>query len=219
MKEPARVKLLGHRLEQFPVDEWMSARYLGFLSAAITLADEGLVEQTIKRGLDLSISRSQIYEVILQSYLFLGFPRMLIAAECLNRVSPSLHADEKIASPDLSEVDDWYSRGELLCKRVYGESFDRLRDRVSAMAPEVFRWMILEGYGKVLSRPGLPAIEREACIVACLVMENRPAQLRSHMMGMVNVGADLALLKRLTEDLSEAAPDGYQTSREIFKLL
>jgi hypothetical protein len=50
--------------------------------------------------------------------------------------------------------------------------------------------MIVEGYGKVLGRPGLDAGDvRELCIVALLAVAGRAAQLYSHLRGALNAGA------------------------------
>jgi alkylhydroperoxidase/carboxymuconolactone decarboxylase family protein YurZ len=51
------------------------------------------------------------------------------------------------------------------------------------------RWMIVEGYGKVLSRPGLDLATRELCIVALLAPQDAAPQLYSHLRGALNAGA------------------------------
>ena len=49
--------------------------------------------------------------------------------------------------------------------------------------------MVVEGYGKVLGRPGLTLLTRELCIVASLAVLGASKQLYSHMRGALNVGA------------------------------
>jgi 4-carboxymuconolactone decarboxylase len=49
--------------------------------------------------------------------------------------------------------------------------------------------MVVEGYGKVLGRPGLDLATRELCIIALLVVLNAPRQLYSHLRGALNAGA------------------------------
>lgn len=49
--------------------------------------------------------------------------------------------------------------------------------------------MVVEGYGKVLGRPGLALELRELCIVAMLAVLNVPRQLYSHLRGALNAGA------------------------------
>lgn len=52
------------------------------------------------------------------------------------------------------------ARGERLCARVYGPDSSRLRSFMRALAPEFDTWMIEDGYGRTLSRPGRSVIER-----------------------------------------------------------
>lgn len=49
--------------------------------------------------------------------------------------------------------------------------------------------MIVEGYGKVLSRPQLGTVERELCTVAALTVMSKERQLLSHIKGSLNIGA------------------------------
>jgi 4-carboxymuconolactone decarboxylase len=56
--------------------------------------------------------------------------------------------------------------------------------------------MIAEGYGRVLSRPGLGALERELLTVAALAALGWEPQLASHLLGARRLGASLAQLRR-----------------------
>jgi 4-carboxymuconolactone decarboxylase len=49
--------------------------------------------------------------------------------------------------------------------------------------------MVVDGYGKVLSRPGLDLVRRELCIVAVCAVAKQDRQLQSHLHGALNVGA------------------------------
>ena len=76
------------------------------------------------------------------------------------------------------------------------------------LSPDLADWMILEGYGKTLSRPGLGVVERELCVVAILTATRMWRQLRSHAIGAVNVGGTRADVKEtimLSEPWSGAA--------------
>ena len=46
-------------------------------------------------------------------------------------------------------------------------------------------------------------------------MENRPRQLRSHVMGALNVGTPAELLKMVVEDIGPGAGDGYAAALAI----
>jgi len=89
---------------------------------------------------------------------------------------------------DEGTPDEWRRRGEATCRLVYGEMYERLRVNIRALHPELDEWMIVEGYGKVLSRPGLDLARRELCIVAACAASRQERQLHSHLHGALNVG-------------------------------
>ncbi|MFZ5980120.1 MAG: carboxymuconolactone decarboxylase family protein [Candidatus Zixiibacteriota bacterium] len=197
-------------------------RILSVFSAAITLADEQAAMAVLKLGRDNAVTGEMFYEIILQSYLFLGFPRMLTAAEYFNRFfpdhhSPAIASDKGQITPD--EAERWYRDGSQLCRKVYAHNYELLKSRVEMLAPEIFRWMIIEGYGKVLSRPQLDPPTRELSIIAFLMMENREKQLFSHIKGAINVGVDKELLTIVVEDIGRSAGAGYDTTVAILRRL
>lgn len=147
----------------------------------------GRDEEALRRALAVAASAAspeEVEEAILQSYLFLGYPVALNAFALWRRVagpeSPSAVSDDWIG---------WAERGEAVCRTVYGGQYDRLRRNVRALHPDMERWMVVEGYGKVLGRPGLSLTTRELCILALLVVLDAPRQLYSHMRGALNAGA------------------------------
>jgi 4-carboxymuconolactone decarboxylase len=137
------------------------------MGACVSLADPGWAE-----------------EVILQSYLFLGYPVALNAFGMWREVS-GRKADAAV--PDA--WDRWTDRGEEVCRTVYGGQYEGLRRNVRDLHPDMERWMVVEGYGKVLGRSGLDLPVRELCIVALLAVLGAPRQLHSHLRGALNAGA------------------------------
>ena len=208
-----------HQLSRTSSSPHTQQRAIALFAAAIAVADAATLSEAIGATRAHGATPDQLYEVVLQSYLFLGFPRMLIAAEALQQAGQAIPREPLTFAPSGDEVTDWFDRGTALCRRVYGDTYARLQQRVEGMAPDVFRWMILEGYGKVLSRPGLDVVTRELCIVASLMIENRPAQLYSHMRGALNVGASPELLREVVDDIGTAAPDGYRSACDILSQL
>lgn len=200
-------------------DRYAVTRSLALYSAAITVADESVQRDTIEFCLNRGADHRQIYEVMLQSYLFLGFPRMLEAASLLRQVIPDPMPVSEPVEPDNGTMATWLERGEQLCRQVYDDNYDRLKSRVQSLAPEVFFWMELEGYGKVLSRPGLDIIDREMAIIACLIIENRATQLHSHLRGAINVGCSPELLNSVITDLAPLAEEGFASAQSILKRL
>ena len=127
---------------------------------------------------------SEVEEVLLQSYLFLGFPASLNGMAAWRRLTGSEPTGP--APPDYSA---WESRGREVCGAVYAGQYERLRANVRALHPDLELWMVVEGYGKVLGRPGLALVIRELCIVVTLAVTGASKQLYSHLRGALNVGA------------------------------
>lgn len=128
-----------------------------------------------------------VEEVILQTYLFAGFPRALNAAREWRRISGR-------AAPTVDEgvqydADRWTARGEATCAIVYGPFYERLRHNIRDLHPALDSWMIVEGYGKVLGRPQLDLARRELCIVAACAIARQDRQLHSHLHGALHAGA------------------------------
>lgn len=131
-----------------------------------------------------------VEEVILQTYLFAGFPRSLNGAREWRRISgrTAPFADE-------GETFDgavWRERGEVTCETVYGRFYKQLRANIRNLHPALDSWMIVEGYGKVLSRPQLALWRRELCIVAACAIGRQDRQLHSHLHGALHSGASAA---------------------------
>ncbi len=135
-----------------------------------------------------------IEEVILQGYLFLGFPAALNAMSLWRRISGR-------ASPEKSEQDcaDWEARGQVVCAEVYAGQYQRLRENIRTLHSDLESWMVVEGYGKVLGRPGLDLTVRELCVVSLLGVLGTPKQLFSHLRGAINVGATSAQVEQALE--------------------
>ena len=76
-----------------------------------------------------------------------------------------------------------------VCVQVYAGQFERLRENIRDLHADMDRWMVIEGYGKVLGRPALKLDVRELCVVAILAVSRQPKQLYSHLRGALNVGA------------------------------
>lgn len=177
------------------------SRFLAVYSAAIAAADEQVIKASIRKVIEGGGSLEAVYEMTLQSYLFLGFPRMLTAAECFQELFPDYSKEHFESSSN--KFENWLERGTQLCRKVYAANFDKLKNRILSFSPEIFEWMILEGYGKVLTRPGLGIRDRELGIVACLMIESRPKQLFSHMRGALNVGVSKELVYSVIKDVQK----------------
>jgi len=132
-----------------------------------------------------------VEEVILQSYLFAGFPRALNAAREWRRISGRA-APEFDEGENFENASRWRTEGEATCATVYGPFYERLRHNIRQLHPALDAWMIVDGYGKVLSRPALDLRRRELCVVAACAMARQDRQLHSHLHGALHAGASPA---------------------------
>jgi 4-carboxymuconolactone decarboxylase len=174
------------------------------LAAAIAAGDESAVRRRLADARE-RVRTSWVEEVILQSYLFAGFPRTLNAAREWRRISqvaaPPTDAGERFA-----DAPQWAARGEATCAVVYGPFYGRLRHNIRELHPALDAWMIVEGYGKVLSRDGLELRLRELCIVAACAAAGQDRQLHSHMHGALHTGSSLADVEQVLEALHDDIP-------------
>lgn len=163
-------------------------RALVRLAAAIAASDESIVRVTMAESAPV-VPGQWVEELVLQSYLFAGFPRALNAAREWRRVSgaPAPEADE--ADELWRAGDEWAARGEATCRLVYGAAYERLRRNIRMLHPALDAWMITEGYGKVLSRSSLDLARRELCVIAACAAGGHERQLHAHLHGALNVGA------------------------------
>ena len=172
------------------------------VSAALASGEEEALGLALARAA-LDADPREVEEALLQSYLFLGYPAALGALGRWREVSP---APPAAASPE--DWRTWSRRGAELCRRVYSTRYRELRDNIRRLHPDMEKWMIVEGYGKVLSRPGLALLVREYCIVALLAVAGAGPQLYSHLRGALNLGASAAALGEALEIAESFMDDG-----------
>jgi 4-carboxymuconolactone decarboxylase len=156
------------------------------LAAVIAGGNEAQMRDAFTRSVHLAPTQ-WIEELVVQSYLFSGFPRALNAAREWRRVAPE-PAPLTDEGDDVTHVDEWRRHGEETCAAVYGSMYEKLRVNVRQLHPALDAAMVIEGYGKILSRPGLDLPRRELCIVAACAITAQDRQLHSHLHGALNVG-------------------------------
>ena len=157
-------------------------------AAAIIATGSELAMRSALQAVKDRVPTAWAEEMILQSYLFAGFPRALNAAREWRRISGRA-APERDEGEELERVAEWRERGEATCAQVYGRFYGRLRHNIRDLHPALDAWMIVEGYGKVLGRPALDLPRRELCIVAVCAVAGQNRQLHSHLHGALHVKA------------------------------
>jgi 4-carboxymuconolactone decarboxylase len=170
------------------------------------------------------VGAAAVEEVLLQSYLFVGFPAVLQAFGVWRDLTPDAPAPGEADIPRAGDIDGpaaRQARGHAVMERVYGDQNVRLLDNVARLHPDLAQWMLEEGYGKVLSRPGVSLDVRELCMVALLCMQDAESQLYSHLRGALQTGAAVAdveevlaiALARVPEERAIRARAVWQTVR------
>lgn len=157
-----------------------------------------------------------VEEVVLQSYLFAGFPRALNAAREWRRIS-GRRAPATDEGEDFGKAAHWRAEGEKTCATVYGPFYERLRHNIRELHPALDAWIIVEGYGKVLSRPALDLKRRELCIVSACATARQDRQLHSHLHGAIHAGASPAEVAAALDTIADLL--GADVSRQYRELL
>ncbi|MBX6365458.1 MAG: carboxymuconolactone decarboxylase family protein [Gemmatimonadetes bacterium] len=177
-----------------------ATRALVTLSAALAAGDPAALGAAMDAAAQAAPAEA-VEEALLQSHLFIGYPATLRALglwrERSGRPAPARSSDGPA---------EWRTRGEAVCAQVYGGAYERLRENVARLHPDLERWMLEDGYGRVLGRPGLDLRRRELCIVALLAGMTAPQQLHSHLRGALNVGASVEEVAETLELAGAAAP-------------
>ncbi len=147
-------------------------------AAAGARADAAAARRALDAARRAGWPRVAFEETALMLVLHAGYPSALEAFALLNRAWPGEARRTREGG-----VSSWRRRGEALCRRVYDSTYERLVANVERLHPDLAVMMVEQGYGRVLSRPGLGAVERELVAVTVLAAGGWERQLVSHLLG------------------------------------
>lgn len=189
------------------------------IAAAIAAGDEAATTAAMERAGTGSVPPGWVEELVLQSVLMAGWPRALSAAATWREVS-GVAAPDADVDEDYTRATEWRRRGEETCRLVYGTQYDRLRANVRRLHPALDAWMLMEGYGRTLGRPGLDPRRRELCTVTQCAVLRVPRQLHSHIRGARHAGATAAEIEHALRAAGPyQAPDAAATAQAIWEAL
>ncbi len=196
---PNRIKLLlGEN------NKLNSINLLAILSAASVLRKEKILKQVLEFAKIKKLNCQKIYEAILQTYLFAGFPIALISLSIFHEYFPNCG---KFEIKD--ERKDLYKIGVDTCRKIYGNKFEKLITNTKNFSPELADWLIIEGYGKVLSRDILSLKERELLNISILTSLKFENQLYSHINGAYRLGIKFSTMKKVIRNLDLLGSSTY----------
>jgi alkylhydroperoxidase/carboxymuconolactone decarboxylase family protein YurZ len=177
---------------------------LPLIAASSVLRKEKIFRKFLLLAKEKKISGRKIYEVLLQNYLFAGFPSALISLKILNEIFPFAKRKNIILT-----YADLKKRGEKTCRKIYGNKYEKLIKNVDSFSPELADWLVVEGYGKVISRKQLNLKERELSIISVLIVLKYEEQLYSHINGAYKLGINNTFISELTDSLTVFGNKSY----------
>jgi 4-carboxymuconolactone decarboxylase len=153
------------------------------------------------------VAAAALAEVGRMAHLFGGFPRAILGLQALHdafteaKTPPPADAEP----PSRPRADD-RARGAALFRRIYAAQSDDVLRRIDRAAPGFSTWVLEDAYGRVLSRPGLEAVERELLALVALVALDCPEQQKSHARGALRLGATLDEVRAAVEVAAADVP-------------
>ena len=167
--------------KKYPANK--STKLLCLLVASIASKKNDNIIEIFSLLKKYKVKASMIYEAVLQTYLFCGFPAAIEALFIFDKLYP-----DHIRAHYKYKADDYLNAGRKNCKIIYGKNFEKLVSNFKKISPEMEQWMLIEGYGKVFNRIGLSLKQRELLNVSMLAVNYYPRQLFSHVAGCKNTG-------------------------------
>lgn len=189
--------------------ETLSVRQQAIVPIA-ALAAAGDIERlgdVIEQGLDAGLTVSDVREVLVQLYAYVGFPRSLNAINRLMAVvdaraqrgiedAPGNAPGTPIPTGDALLAAGTANQAKLVGGPVAGPTFD--------FAPAIDEYLKVHLFGAIFERDNLDWPSRELATVAMLsALPGAEAQLQSHMGMSMNTGLTVAQLRQLVEVLAE----------------
>jgi alkylhydroperoxidase/carboxymuconolactone decarboxylase family protein YurZ len=142
-------------------------------------------------------------EIVLQTHLFAGFPRVVEVCEVLASEGGLGTPEDDEARPQ----GDHFEAGRALFDVVYASRAADVRSALQDYHPTLERWIEGHAYGRVLARGGLAADRRELAAVACLASLEQDRQLASHVRGAVHCGATPGEVRAALDAVADLLPE------------
>src|SRR5882672_9155629 len=157
------------------------------IATATATGNEASLRERMIAARAADVPAGWVEELLLQSFLNVGYPLALVAFGVWREVAgPAEETGEPIAHPEWQR---WTERGVKACAEVYGRTYHKLLVNLRALHPAIEPLVVVDAYGKILSRPGLDTKRRELCTLAAIAMLNAPRQLHAHLRGALNTGS------------------------------
>ena len=181
-------------LDSIQVKNDFDTAALAMLTASAVLRKEKNLREILAVLKERQFSSKKIYEALLQTYLFAGYPSALISLSIFSE-----YFNNKKEKSEDRDIRNFKVRGEHNCRKIYGNKFEKLINNIGSYSPELSDWLVTEGYGKVFGRKGLSLREREVCNIAVLAALKFESQLYSHINGGHRLGMSWKEIEEVIE--------------------
>ncbi len=115
---------------------------------------------------------------------------------------------------------DQKERGRVLFNTIYGKHHEAVQEQLQAWHPDAEHFVMGHAYGRVLTRDGLSAAQRELLAVGGLAITDQDRQLAGHARGAIRCGATsedvLEVLELVKDLLTEARYDRVRIVAQRF---
>ena len=118
-----------------------------------------------------------------------------------------------------------YQKGLKNLQENNPENYEKLKESLEDIAPDLARYVAEFAYGDIYTRPGLSRKSREIATVAALTaLGNAPLQLQSHIEGALNSGCTRQEVVEVIMQMAvyagfPAAINGMNNAKEVFNRL
>ena len=185
----------------------MPQQTIPLIAAFMASSDMPGLNTALNQGLDAGLSISEIREILVQLYAYVGFPRSLNA---LNELMTVVQARKQRGIEDapgrepgraIPVGDELLAAGTANQTRISGAP---VKGPVFEFAPVINRFLQTHLFGDIFERDNLDWQSRELATVGALAATpGVEPQLRSHMAASLRVGLGAAQLRQVTELLKK----------------
>ncbi len=165
-------------------------------------------------ALERGRTAADLVEMGLQVVAYAGFPRAIealgIVRDVLER-APEAAAEgiEPTADGEPDGAEALARAGHEVFEDIYREATPEVLAGLDALCAGFSRWVLMDAYGRILSRPGLSLADRERMAVSALALMALPAPLGSHIRGALRNGSTCADVEDILRS-SRALADGHR---------
>jgi len=150
-----------------------------FVSACIGTADE--TRAALEAARAAGTKADDVDEALLLVIAYAGVPRAILAFTMWRETAPTMSR--------LTSRSDRRAAGDRTFLSVYGSRSERIKEEIRGLHPVLLDSVIEDSYGRILSRRGLAAKDRELLSVAMLVGLQASRQAAAHALGAKSAGA------------------------------